>query len=37
VAEAERRLAGAVGDDVVIEVERDGVRRTLRWAREAAP
>ncbi len=36
-AEAERRLAGAVGDDVVIEVERDGVRRTLRWAREAGP
>lgn len=34
-AEAERRLSGAVGDDVVLEVERDGVRRTLRFAREA--
>ena len=34
-ADAERRLGGAVGDDVVLEVERDGVRRTLRFAREA--
>ena len=34
-ADAERRVEGAAGDDVVLEVERDGVRRTVRYAREA--
>jgi hypothetical protein len=33
--EVEQRLEGAVGDDVVLEVEREGVRRTVRYAREA--
>ncbi len=36
-AEVERRFRGAVGDDVVLEAERDGVRRTVRWARESQP
>ena len=34
-AEAERRTEGALGDDLVLEVERDGVRRTVRYARAA--
>jgi C-terminal processing protease CtpA/Prc len=34
-ADAERRVEGAAGDDVVLEVERDGMRRTVRYAREA--
>mgnify|MGYP000964190259 CR=1 FL=1 len=29
-------MGGAVGDDVVLEVERDGARRTVRFAREVA-
>jgi hypothetical protein len=33
-ADAERRLVGVPGDDVVMELERDGVRRTVRYARE---
>jgi hypothetical protein len=36
-ADAERRTEGAVGDDVVLEVEREGVRRTVRYARAPAP
>ncbi len=35
-AEAERRIEGAVGDDVVLEVDRDGARRTVRYAREVS-
>lgn len=33
-AEALRRLEGPVGDEVVVEVSRDGVRRTVRWVHE---
>lgn len=35
-AEAERRMAGSPGDDVTLEVERDGARRTVRFMREGA-
>lgn len=32
--DAEQRMRGALGDDVVLEVERDGVQRTVRFRRE---
>lgn len=33
--DAERRLSGPAGDDVVLELERDGRRRTVRFVRES--
>jgi C-terminal processing protease CtpA/Prc len=35
VREAERRMTGPPGDEVVMEVERDGRRRTVRFVRES--
>lgn len=35
VREAERRMTGPPGDEVVLEVERDGRRRTVRFVRES--